>query len=263
MRSGGKMSAQIKSLFRETMSTRNRSRKVQEIVRGMTLPRVQMFVILAVTGMAGFAASAFLLRWGLTSMAVRYPLVIAISYGVFLLLLRAWIAMHRESWTPDVEVPIDGGWPIGSSGSGPRVFGGGSDFAGAGSGGNWGEPAALSSGGGSDSILPDIDVGLDTDDIGTVILAVIALLAALLALFYVVYIAPVLLAEILLDGALVAGLYRSMKNVERQHWLSTAVRKTIVPAVLTVVLFAVAGFLFQKAVPEANSIGEVWEAVVG
>jgi hypothetical protein len=241
------------------MSGRNRSRKVQEIIGRMTLPRVQMFIILAVTGMAGFGASAFLLRWGLTSMAVRYPLVVALSYLVFLLLLRAWISMYRDSWQ-HLDVPIDGGWPVGSSVRGTHVFGGGGDYAGAGSGGEWSEAVGFSSGGGSDSILPDVDVGLDSDDIGAIILAVIAIAAALLAIFYVVYIAPVLLAEILLDGAIVAELYRSMKNVERRNWLTTAVRKTIIPATLTVALFAVAGYFLQKAVPEAESIGQVWAA---
>ena len=47
---------------------------------------------------------------------------------------------------------------------------------------------------------------LDLDDGWWILIAVVALLGAAIAAFYVVYIAPALLAEILLDGVLLAGL---------------------------------------------------------
>jgi hypothetical protein len=79
----------------------------------------------------------------------------------------------------------------------------------------------------------------------------------------VIYIAPALLAEILVDGALVAGLYRRVKHIEPGNWLQTAVRKTFVPALVSAVFFTIAGVALQKAVPTAQSIGDIWRHLMG
>jgi len=79
--------------------------------------------------------------------------------------------------------------------------------------------------------------------------------------FYVVYVAPALLAEILVDGVLVAGLYRELKGVEQRHWLRSAVRKTLLPALIAAALFSLGGYFLQRAAPKARSVGEVWKYV--
>ena len=89
-------------------------------------------------------------------------------------------------------------------------------------------------------------------------LALVALIGGLLASFYIIYIAPGLLAEILIDGALIAGLYKRVQQLEQRNWLRTAVRRTLLPAVLAVIFFTIAGAALQKAAPEARSMGEVW-----
>jgi uncharacterized membrane-anchored protein len=68
-----------------------------------------------------------------------------------------------------------------------------------------------------------------------------------------------LLGEILVDGVLVTGLYRRVKHIEQRHWWRAAVRRTLLPALLVAMLFTVAGYAMQKAVPEAHSIGDVWK----
>jgi hypothetical protein len=248
------------------MSRYDRSQKLQRIVDNMTLPRVQMFFILTLAGGAGFAVSV-LLKEPVPSMAVRYPIVIIASYCVFLLILRIWLSIHRNLGIDLESLPLDGGWYARSAQTPPTVFGGGGDFAGAGSGGQWSETSGStgvgltsSSGGGSDI---DVGGGLDLDDLAAILLAVAAILAALCAIFYVLYIAPILLAEIFIDGAIVTGLYRSMRGVDQRHWLSTAIRKTILPAILVAILFGITGFLFQKVVPAANSLGDIWTSIVG
>ena len=70
--------------------------------------------------------------------------------------------------------------------------------------------------------------------------------------------APVLLAEIQVDGALVAGLYKRVKGIEQRHWLRTAVRRTLLPALLVALFLATAGYALQRAVPEAHTMGDVW-----
>ena len=259
-------------------------------------PRAQMTLILLATGCAGFLVSFALLRAGLTLMWVRYPLAILCAYAVFLLLLRLWLAAQtrrrKDSYDPlsdlvDVDPSVvdlsavDLSGVVGRSGATPDIgFGGAGDFAGGGAGGAVdaasGPASFLSSGGsgggtaggGRSSFLDSINlnIDLDFDDEGCgVVLALIALalaiLAGLVVSFYVVWAAPALLAEILVDGLLVAGLYRRVKNAERRHWLRAAVRRTILPVLLTALSFTAAGYAMQRAVPEARSVGEFWRAV--
>jgi len=94
-----------------------------------------------------------------------------------------------------------------------------------------------------------------------ILIAIVALIGGAVACFYVIYIAPALLAEILVDGVLLAGLYRRVRNIEQRHWLLAAVRRTLAPAMLAAMFFAIAGWGLQKAVPEAHTIGQVWKHV--
>jgi hypothetical protein len=73
----------------------------------------------------------------------------------------------------------------------------------------------------------------------------------------------VLLAEILLDGVLITGLYKRVKKIEQRNWLKTAVKKTLLPAFLVALFFALAGFALQSLAPEAHSVGEVWKSITG
>jgi hypothetical protein len=51
-------------------------------------PRVQMLIVVTMTGLAGFLASVVLLHWHVHAMWLRYGLSVALAYGCFLLLLR-------------------------------------------------------------------------------------------------------------------------------------------------------------------------------
>ncbi len=231
------------------------------------LPRFQMTLILLLTGFAGFLTSFLLLYGGLNSMWIRYPLAILVAYAAFLILLRLWLAYQRSQMDsdPGIDFPIGGG-SDGAYSPNADLYGGGGDFGGGGAGGSWGEPVSSSSSSfndGGDYLLESVpSVDLDAEGCGLVILAVVALLGGLIAVFYIVYIAPVLLAEILVDAVLLRGLYSRMRFIERKNWLRTAVRKTLFPAILCVVFFGIAGGCFQMLAPEAKSIGEVWNGVM-
>lgn len=251
-------------------------------------PRAQMSLAVMLTGCAGFLVSVALLRAGVTQMWLRYPLAICAAYIVFLLLLRLWLYLHNpRRREPDVD--LDGadvaldlgdgargtGFALGDSAGGPdavgAVFGGGGDFAGGGAGGSWSDAASVSAGqdlsvGGGSGLLDSLDLDLGGGDDGCgALLAVIALVAAviggLVASFYVVYAAPALLAEILVDGLLVAGLYKQLKGVEQRHWLRAAVSKTLLPMLLVLLFFTLAGYAMHRAVPEAHSIGGFWQGL--
>ena len=197
-------------------------------------------------------------------MTLRYPAAIFAAYCVFLLLLRVWIWLQRNN--PDFDLPgvdlVSGADFSGSSGSSANFeFGGGADFAGGGAGGSWGESVSSASISSDSSMLDNVSFDLDLEEIGLIIIAVAAIIGGIFAALYIVYIAPVLLAEILVDGVLIAGLYKRVKGIEQRYWLKTAVKRTILPAALVIILFTIAGFALQSAVPEARSIGEVWSYI--
>ncbi|HJU39453.1 MAG TPA: hypothetical protein VJ724_07755, partial [Tahibacter sp.] len=71
--------------------------RVRRAIERLESPRLQMAVIVALTGAAGFAASSLLLFAGLHAMWLRYPLAVAVAYLAFLGLLWAWLrASDRE-----------------------------------------------------------------------------------------------------------------------------------------------------------------------
>lgn len=238
-----------------------RLKHIEAVKSRLNWPRAQISIILLLTALVGFLTSALLLHAGLDSMAVRYPVAIAIAYGLFLLLLRLWISF-QNLWNIDVPLEINNS-TIEYFDFSQYPFEGRGDFAGAGAGGKWTQPNPISAPTTSDSNLGGSNFSFDIEDIGLLILAAVAILAALLAVFYIIYIAPVLLAEIFVDGVLVAGLYKSVKEINQGHWLLTALRKTLIPAVLAAILFGTAGYIVQNAVPEARSIGQVWMAIKG
>ena len=222
-------------------------------------PRLQVSLILSLTGMAGFLTSFCLLHLGVSRMWLRYPIAILTAYGVFLMLLGIWLWLQRHSPDIDPDLSTLDFTPSSTSGPGESLHFGGGDAGAGGAGGSWGESVSPASTASSES-SGSADIGFDLD-FGEGCLVVIALLAVaggLVASFYVIYIAPALLAEILVDGAMVAGLYRRVKNIEPGNWLQTAVRRTILPAILAAVFFTIAGVALQKAYPAAQSIGDVW-----
>lgn len=251
------------------------------------MPRVQISIILALTAGSAFMVSAVLLRLDVTEMALRYPLAVIAGYVTFLTLLRIWIWLNTEEPLGDPD--FDGGGELtlavmdglddirigGSASSG--TFGGGGDFAGAGAGGDWGDaksvvpmPVGFSSGGSSSSLSSGSSSGsglgsfdFDLDDGLALLLVAAILIIAFSAIIYVVWIAPILFAELLVDAAVVGSLYKPVKNIERTHWLLTALKKTGIPALVVLILFAIAGFIMQAAVPEAVTIGQFLKSVLG
>ena len=266
-----------------------RRERIVRLVKGRLLrrgrPRLLVSLILSVTGLAGFLVSFSLLHSGMTRMWLRYPLAILFAYCVFLLLLRLWLHLQRPRASDMDVADINFNLPSGDvnlpdspgHSGGFQFSGGGGDAGGAGAGGSWGQglfsspSSSTSSGSGGSSSSPsggggdgggDGGGGLDLDEGCFIVIAVVAIAGAFIAILYVVYVAPALLAEILVDGVLVAGLYRKIKGVEQRHWLRAAVRQTIIPALMAALLFSVAGYALQRAAPKAHSIGEVWKYVM-
>jgi hypothetical protein len=206
------------------------------------LPRLQMSGLLALTGAAGFLSSFLLLQLGVGSMALRYPVAVGLAYGVFLLLLRVWLDIQRRGWldvameqAPDaIEAALDGAGSY--------------------------TPKASLGGGGSGS---GFDLSFDLDDSGFLVLmaVLIAAVAAVGAALWILWIAPALLAEVLVDGLVMTALYKRLRQPQPTNWLASAVRRTWIPALAVALLLSAAGWLLQRAVPDARSLGAAWKAV--
>jgi hypothetical protein len=222
-------------------------------------PRVQMSLIVGLTGAAGLLFSFLMLEAGMTSMALRYPLALLAAYGVFLLLLWLWLRTKAKDC---VDIPdLSGLVPSGSGGGAPAFEGGGGNFGGGGASGSFDGPASFVPVE-SDSASPLAEatsaVG-DADELAIPLIAVVFALGLALASLYVVYAAPMLFAELLVDGALSYALYRKIKAADSPHWLESAVRRTALPFVLTAVFVSATGAAMAAYAPGAHSIGQVMQ----
>lgn len=89
------------------------------------------------------------------------------------------------------------------------------------------------------------------------LIVLILIVTVVLSAAFVVYSAPILFAELLVDSLLAAGLYKKMKTVDTQHWMTTAIKHTILPFVITTIVSVTAGYALQAFEPKANSIGDI------
>jgi hypothetical protein len=197
-------------------------------------PRLHMMLMVALTGGCGFLASYVMLHYGVESIALRYPLALCVAYVVFLLLLWRWLRSRPDDYLDTPDAPdVGGDWQF------PQRSGGGS--------GNHGDAP-------SSDLFNGVDVG---DDFAIPLLVIGFVVIVAGASLWVVYAAPALLAELVFDGVLAAGLYRRLRRSETRHWLDTALRRTVLPFVLTLVALAAFGAIAHHVRPEAHSIGDL------
>ena len=231
-----------------------------------------MTLLVSLTGGAGLLASFLMLHAGVNNMALRYPLALLVAYGFFLLLLWLWLRTKADDWTdvpdPGIDLPLP-------SGRGAPVWtpGGGGNFGGGGASGHFDAPAPVhvlspaqspsvtaslqdgASDGLGDSLGSVGDVA-DADELMIPLLVVALAVGLALSSFYIIYSAPTLFAELLLDGALAATLYRRLRGIETRHWVSTALRRTVLPFALTAVFLSAVGWGLHQLAPGAQSVGD-------
>lgn len=242
-------------------------------------PRIQMGFIVTLTGGAGLLFSFVLLHAGMANMALRYPLALVAAYGVFLGLLWLWMRTKADDY---LDLP-DAAANLGSSGGGSNGIdislpsfksGGGGNFGGGGASASFDDadplPVGLlssgNSGGSSSSsgLFSDLgDVGDlgDADELAIPLLVIALVIGLACASFYVVYMAPALFAELLVDSAFSYALYNRLRGEQGGYWLTAALRRTALPFALTAVFLCAVGFGLAIVAPGAHSIGEVLHGV--
>jgi hypothetical protein len=209
---------------------------------------------------------------GLNLMGVRYPVAVALAYLVFLGLVGIWLSLQRRY--SRARLVHDRSASRDSSGSGSLVTAGDAvDVATDLDSGlyllpalsNGSSSAAASSTDGAGSVLKGIG---DVDDAkGIVVLIVVGLIvlavcASLLACAYVIWEAPVLLAEVLVNGGLMAGMARRLRAEPDQHWTMGVIRRTWPPAFLVGLSFCLVGFGLAWATDGATSMGHAIHKVL-
>jgi hypothetical protein len=239
-----------------------------------SFPRIQMSLIVGTTGAAGVLASYLLLNAGLTSMMLRFPLALVAAYFIFLTLI--WVWLRAEAVDLPHSFDALNGLPhwsgLGSRGAassgGLPVRGGGGSFDGAGASASFDAPLTTdladsittgSDGGSGLSGLSfdgdGIDLG-DADEIAIPLLVVALGVGLAFASFYIIYAAPSLFAEVLVDGGLSGALYRRIKSDDSRSWLGSAIRRTALPFVLTLVFVTGLGAALSYYAPGAHSIAQ-------
>lgn len=211
-------------------------------------PRLLMMGVLFLTGLAGFLASAAMREMGMArQMGLRYVLAVGVAYLTFLATLSLWLFLtrrRRQRTGPIVEGDdvVNAVYLADTMQPMPVIA----------------HPEDLES-------IGDLKLGELADGDGegvaiiVVLLLVVAVLAALFAGVWVLMEAPLLLAEIFVDGALVAGMARRLRRVEPdRHWIVTAIRRrrTWVPFLIAAIAFAFVGGSLQYFVPEATTMLE-------
>jgi hypothetical protein len=226
-----------------------------------SFPRLQMGLIVAVTGGVGLLMSFLLLQSGIGSMVLRYPLALAVSYVVFLLLLWAWLRAKEDDFSniPDFANAMPN--LSGNGHSAPFQSGGSGDFGGGGASGSFDGSHSQSFEVVENGVGNPIGEALgsvgDADELAIPLIAIVFALGMAVASLYVVYVAPTLFAELLVDGVLSYTLYRHLHKVETHFWLSTAFKRTVFPFLLTAIFLAIVGAAMAHYAPGARSIGEV------
>lgn len=194
-----------------------------------------MTLIVAATAATGFLASASLLALGMKLIWFRYVLATSIAYVGFLGFVWMWLRWSEGDADMDVGDVRD-----------------------------WCDLAPRES---HAQAGPDLDTSSTFDLDGEGWLVGVALVAALVALAvsagYMVFTAPAFLAEVLLDGTLSYGLYRRVRDLDRRHWLASAIERSMIPFGAVVACVVIAGLAMNAYVPTADSIGDVLTRLAG
>lgn len=220
-------------------------------------PRLALLTIVTTAGLTAFFASFTLLSAGLHSMPVRYGLASVAGYLAFLALVRLWVTRYSEPLfdAPSVDLPLD--VDIHHSSGDAFEFGGGGGFSGGGAGRSFESIEAMTDSGGGEGLDLVPEITADESAVVMVPLAFFAVLVVgLVSAVSVVWAAPALLAEVLLDAVIVGAVYRKVKSIPVQHWALGVFRRTWKPMLAIVVTLLIAAAFAQWALPGADSIGD-------
>lgn len=244
--------------------------------------RFHMSVMLFAAFGSGFIVSYLLLRAGVGSTLVRWPLGTLVGYLVLFFCMRLWLAYIgvRPLWIGSSRRASDDGsyipdvqWSSGSGGSGGGagdVFrGGGGSSGGGGASGSFGDGVAArfaavgsSSSGGGKSSGGSFDLG--DGDFGALIVLIVIVLAITAAIgggvIFLVSSAPHLLADVAFGAALTGGIAPAARRVADadDDWTGSVFKATWKPFAVILVVVVLASLALGHYFPGARTLGEAF-----
>lgn len=241
-----------------------RRRRFLQKFRERFFLRFHMTLIMAAVMFSGVLASKILWWFGVSSMAVRYPMAVVCSYGVFFGLVSIWLLYIHATQDGDHDAAVDavdtanllarGGvdlnrsFSTGGDGIADMANSVGSSLSSGGGGSSGG-----SSGGGSFSL------GDGDGEGGVIILAVLAIV--LIIVFcsgvYVIWEAPNILAEAAFQAILATSLRRRARMVDQPGWTGSLLQATWWPFAIVLVAASIFGFVASHYCPGATRLPEV------
>jgi len=220
-----------------SQATRRRLlRRARDEIAQRSAPRVEMALLLVVSGLAALLASYWLLRFGLFSMALRYPLAATVGYLAFIVVLRVWVRLRHDDISDEADDLVELS-ELAPSSLGPRIGG-----------------PKLSSDVGSDGSSSS---GWDLDDLVFIAVLIAMVVGLAVVLCFVLVEAPALFAEAIVDTAIVTGLYKSLGPVAETFWIERVVSHTWKSFLLIAVLCTIMGWAAQNLAPEQATLGGV------
>ena len=254
-------------------------------------PRMVMSLMLASTIGCGFITSLALHGIGLGAPIVRYPLAVLAAWAVFLGLVSVWVWWQRrenvryeparnsaqgKSSSGSIDLPVGGSSSSGGSGSSWGGGGGGasdsfaegpssaleSRFVPGGSSGSADSSGVISGGGSSKGGGWDLDLGGDDEGFIVLLVGIVVVATAVFGVvFYAVYSAPTFFAELLIDGGVGTWIYKRADVANRPDWLSTAMRRSVWPVVVLLVLFVALALVMRHVAPGTTTLAQAWQVV--
>lgn len=242
------------------LSRRHEVQRIRGHLQHFSFPRLQMLMLVTLTGMAGFSASALLLHGGMLTMWSRYLAAFGIAYLVFLGLLWLWLRTRAEDWgdVPDVSNAMPTPSHAHPHASDLGAHDGG--FGGGGASGSFDGPAMdipVIDDATSEVAGEALSAAAHAEELAIPLVVIVFLAAMLFSSLFLIWSAPTLFAELLVDGVLSASLYRRLRGLQTQHWVRTAILRTIWPFITTALIVAALGWGMALYAPGAHSIGEV------
>jgi hypothetical protein len=249
--------ARLRESTKSAMLTSRSSalKQIEGRLRTFATPRLDAIIVALLCAIAGGLIGYGLRVAGMESMAVRYPLAVALTYPLFLGLLWLW---SQEPWiSRNVDFPSN--WPGGNSSPSPTYQGGGGDFGGGGASGSWDDApgfageiveGTLEASASAEELAPVVFVA------GVVIGTMVLLCGMAVGVVSFVWGAPGLLAELVLDAGTAGALYCFTRNATRRPWLEAASRRTAPAFIGLACVLGLAGFLLQLSAPDAVTMGE-------
>lgn len=256
-------------------SVRMRETQLVRDLRQRRMLRLHGFWIGLVTLVVTWGTSALQMHLGVESLALRYLVSLGLGYLVYLLILRGWAAVliRRDTDTgvdapdlSDLELPDLHGTT--ATKLPPFRSGGGGDFGGGGATADFSDGPVAATDALTDLVGGAMSAAADSDDAAVVVVPVVAIF--LIGCTLVLGTGSLLLLYFGWDALLAVAVELSFSyaaarvsvGVERQGWVSAALRLTWKPLAAAVLSAVALGACIDHFLPAVHSLPQALQVLM-